>query len=53
MKQNFTNYTFTDSVKEAQEKYGSREAYKRMEEDGSRLPWKEIEKQINRFRKIN
>jgi len=26
-------------------------AYKKMEEDGSRLPWKEVEKQIKRFRK--
>ncbi len=34
MKQNFTNYAFTDSVRKAQEKYGSREGYQRIEENG-------------------
>ena len=34
MRQNFTNYTFTDSVKTAQEKYGSREIYKKVETNG-------------------
>lgn len=34
MPQNFTNYTFTDSVKKAQEKYGSRSSYSRMENNG-------------------
>ncbi|MDT8405046.1 hypothetical protein [Sulfuriflexus sp.] len=27
------------------------EAYHRMEEDGSRLPWDEVESQLKRFRK--
>lgn len=35
MSQNFTNYTFTDSVKKAQEQFGSREIYKKVE---TRLP---------------
>lgn len=34
MKQNFTKYAFTDSVKRQQEKYGSRKSYQRMEESG-------------------
>jgi len=36
MSQNFTKYAFTDSVKEAQEKYGSRTTYARMEQSGDR-----------------
>ena len=34
MRQNFTNYTFTDSVKKAQEKYGSRKSYSKMDDNG-------------------
>lgn len=34
MRQNFTKYAFTDSVKEAQEKYGSRKIYKKMDQLG-------------------
>lgn len=34
MKQNFTQFAFTDSVREEQEKYGSRKSYSRMEENG-------------------
>ena len=34
MNQNFTNFAFTDSVREQQEKYGSRKSYQRMEENG-------------------
>ncbi len=34
MKQNFTQFAFTDSVKAAQEEYGSRKAYQRMEDNG-------------------
>lgn len=34
MSQNFTNYTFTESVKNAQEKYGSRKTYSKMDENG-------------------
>ncbi len=34
MAQNFTKYAFTDSVREAQEKYGSRKSYQKMEEFG-------------------
>ncbi len=34
MEQNFTQIAFTDSVKKAQEKYGSREIYQKVEERG-------------------
>ncbi|MEO9854159.1 MAG: pyridoxamine 5'-phosphate oxidase family protein [Reichenbachiella sp.] len=34
MRQNFTNYAFTESVKKAQEKYGSRELYSKMDNNG-------------------
>jgi predicted pyridoxine 5'-phosphate oxidase superfamily flavin-nucleotide-binding protein len=34
MNQNFTRFAFTDSVKEAQERYGSRATYARMETSG-------------------
>ena len=34
MNQNFTKFTFTDSVKKAQEQYGSRKSYSRMETSG-------------------
>ncbi len=34
MGKNFTTYTFTESVKKAQEKYGSRDVYQKMEERG-------------------
>ena len=36
MDQNFTKFAFTPSVKNAQEKYGSRETYARMERSGDR-----------------
>ncbi len=36
MSQNFTNFTFTESVKKAQEHYGSRRTYSRMESSGDR-----------------
>ncbi|MFT5902521.1 MAG: putative pyridoxine 5'-phosphate oxidase superfamily flavin-nucleotide-binding protein, partial [Bacteroidia bacterium] len=35
MSQNFTNYAFTDSVKKAQEQFGSRDTYANVE---NRLP---------------
>jgi predicted pyridoxine 5'-phosphate oxidase superfamily flavin-nucleotide-binding protein len=35
MAQNFTTYTFTESVKKAQEKYGSRSSYEKMENKGA------------------
>lgn len=44
MAKNFTDLTFTDSVKAAQEKYGSREIYQRVEDkslDQSRLSIRE------------
>jgi len=34
MNQNFTKFAFTKSVKQAQEQYGSRKSYARMEESG-------------------
>jgi len=34
MGKNFTQIAFTNSVKQAQEKYGSREIYQRMDEHG-------------------
>ncbi len=34
MNQNFTKFSFTDSVKKAQEQYGSRKSYARMEASG-------------------
>jgi len=36
MNQNFTKFAFTKSVKEAQEQYGSRKSYARIEESGDR-----------------
>ena len=36
MNQNFTRFAFTDSVKEAQEHYGTRHSYARMEKAGDR-----------------
>ena len=36
MGRNFTKYTFTESVKKAQERYGTRHAYARMETAGDR-----------------
>lgn len=35
--QNFTKFAFTDSVKEVQEKQGSRTSYARMEQSGDRF----------------
>ena len=37
MNQNFTKFAFTESVKTAQEEYGSRSSYARMEESGDRF----------------
>jgi predicted pyridoxine 5'-phosphate oxidase superfamily flavin-nucleotide-binding protein len=37
MSRNFTNFAFTDSVKAAQSKYGSRASYARMETAGDRF----------------
>jgi predicted pyridoxine 5'-phosphate oxidase superfamily flavin-nucleotide-binding protein len=37
MNQNFTKFAFTDSVKDAQEHYGSRANYERMESDPDRF----------------
>jgi hypothetical protein len=36
MNRNFTKFTFTDSVKKAQEHYGTRRSYARMEQAGDR-----------------
>ena len=36
MNQNFTRFAFTKSVKEVQERYGSRKSYARMEESGDK-----------------
>ncbi len=36
MNQNFTRFAFTESVKKAQERYGTRHAYARMEKAGDR-----------------
>ena len=36
MNRNFTKFTFTDSVKKAQERYGTRRSYARMETAGDR-----------------
>ena len=36
MNQNFTRFAFTKSVKEAQERYGSRKSYAHMEESGDK-----------------
>jgi len=44
MTDNFTELAFTNSVKEQQEKFGSREAYSRMEQKGAfrnKLTWQE------------
>ena len=45
MNQNFTQFAFTDSVRNVQEHYGSRKAYARMETSGNqyRLTEREIE----------
>jgi hypothetical protein len=37
MSKNFTRYAFTESVKEAQTRYGTRRAYARMEEAGEQF----------------
>ncbi len=44
MNQNFTQYAFSKTSKDLQERYGSREAYQQMEDSGDRfiLTWKEI-----------
>ncbi|MCP3869284.1 MAG: pyridoxamine 5'-phosphate oxidase [Gammaproteobacteria bacterium] len=36
MSKNFTRYAFTDSVRKAQARYGTRESYARMEQSGDR-----------------
>ncbi len=36
MNQNFTRHAFTDSVKKAQERYGTRDSYARVEKSGDR-----------------
>lgn len=36
MSKNFTRYAFTDSVKKAQERYGTRDSYAGMERSGGR-----------------
>ena len=36
MNKNFTRYAFTDSVKQAQSRYGTRKAYERMEESADK-----------------
>jgi hypothetical protein len=43
MSQNFTKFAFTKSVKEAQEHYGSRKSYARIEESGDRYVLTETE----------
>jgi predicted pyridoxine 5'-phosphate oxidase superfamily flavin-nucleotide-binding protein len=43
MSRNFTKFAFTKSVKEAQERYGSRKSYARMEESGDRYVLTETE----------
>jgi hypothetical protein len=43
MSQNFTKFTFTKSVKEAQTQYGSRKAYSKMEQSGDRYVLTETE----------
>jgi predicted pyridoxine 5'-phosphate oxidase superfamily flavin-nucleotide-binding protein len=37
MNENYTQFAFTDSVKEAQEKYGSRKSYAKQENSGDRF----------------
>ena len=43
MSQNFTKFTFTKSVKEAQTQYGSRKTYSQMEQSGDRYVLTETE----------
>ena len=43
MSRNFTKFAFTKSVKEAQERYGSRKSYAHMEESGDRYVLTETE----------
>jgi len=43
MNQNFTKLAFTESVKEVQERYGSRKSYARMEESGDSVVLTESE----------
>jgi predicted pyridoxine 5'-phosphate oxidase superfamily flavin-nucleotide-binding protein len=43
MSQNFTNFAFTDNVKKVQSKYGSRQAYERMESSGDQYQLTENE----------
>ena len=46
MGQNFTDFAFTSSVKEAQEHYGSRKNYRRMEDDPDRFVLADKEKEF-------
>ncbi len=46
MNQNYTQYAFTESVKEAQKRYGSRNSYERVEQSGDRYILTEREKSI-------
>ncbi len=43
MNQNFTKFAFTESVKKAQEQYGTRKSYARMESSGDRFVFTEKE----------
>lgn len=43
MQQNFTQFAFTESVKKAQEHYGTRQAYARMEKSGDRYRLTDME----------
>lgn len=50
MNQNFTKFAFTDSVKKAQERYGTRRSYARMETAGDRYTLIEKEASFIRTR---
>ncbi len=50
MDKNFTRFAFTPSVKTAQEQFGSRQSYQRMENSGDRFILTEQEKQFIRTR---
>jgi predicted pyridoxine 5'-phosphate oxidase superfamily flavin-nucleotide-binding protein len=50
MNQNFTKFAFTKGVKDAQERYGSRDAYLRMEQAGDRYLLTDRESEFIRAR---
>ena len=50
MGQNFTKFAFTEGVKAAQEHYGSRHAYLRMEQSGDRYLLTDRESEFIRAR---